>query len=313
MPSKFTFADITITPTNSASIDMFVRDNLEVINNNIKLFSKQAKNKELIPFDQTDIRRHLKQQCSIFLSYPANQDDLWRRYEAEKGAKSKIAKIANDIGLYKSDLEEFFEQSVFEKIKGVDHTQIVKDVVDIVFDKASLNEFEKTAVKKSLLSILERSLYLALTNGFTFNTQENEAGVMSANAGDSAQFLFLARAILAGYNCSNVDVRSSRYDAVIDKGGKLFRVQVKGIAGDSASFKDRTRGGAGIDTSNSHNIGQRITSADCDIYVAVDKQLGICYIIPVSQIDHWGVDSKPLSALVDYKENWQVIDSLAAP
>ena len=72
--------------------------------------------------------------------------------------------------------------------------------------------------------------------------------------------LYTSRAILAGYNCSNVDVRSSRYDAVIDYKGMIFKVQVKGISGSTVSFKDRDRGGRGIDTHNDRNIGKRITS-----------------------------------------------------
>jgi hypothetical protein len=95
---------------------------------------------------------------------------------------------------------------------------------------------------------------------------------MTANAGDSAEFIFVARAILAGFNCSSVDVRSSRYDAIIDYNKKLLRVQIKGIStGNSISFKDRDRGGQGIDHTHERNLGQRITSVDCDIYVAVDK------------------------------------------
>jgi hypothetical protein len=86
---------------------------------------------------------------------------------------------------------------------------------------------------------------------------------------------------------------------------------VKGISGSTLHFKDRDRGGVGIDHTNERNRGKRITSSDCDIYVAVDKQIGICYIIPVSKIDEWNVDHKSLSDVAEYKENWQVIDDLA--
>ena len=60
---------------------------------------------------------------------------------------------------------------------------------------------------------------------------------------------------------------------------------MKGISGEKISFKDRDRGGIGIDSTNEHNIGKIITKDDCDIYVAVDKQVGICYIIPMIEID----------------------------
>lgn len=150
-------------------------------------------------------------------------------------------------------------------------------------------------------------------NGFQVNLNNINSGVMTANAGDSAQFLFVSRAILAGYNCSNVDVRSSRYDAVIDYKGMIFKVQVKGISGSTVSFKDRDRGGRGIDTHNNRNIGKRITSSDCDIYVAVDKQVGLCYIIPMVDIDEWDDDeikSVNVKQLKQYLENWNEIQRL---
>lgn len=125
-----------------------------------------------------------------------------------------------------------------------------------------------------------------MTNGFSNNINHINSGIMTANAGDSAEFIFVARAILAGFNCSSVDVRSSRYDAIIDFNDKLLRVQIKGISsGNIISFKDRDRGGQGIDHKHESNIGKRITSKDCDIYVAVDKQVGICYIIPMEWAD----------------------------
>ena len=116
---------------------------------------------------------------------------------------------------------------------------------------------------------------------------------------------------MAGFNCSNVDVRSSRYDAVIDYKGLIYKVQVKGISGNTVSFKDRDRGGRGIDTHNERNIGKRITSDDCDIYVAVDKQVGICYIIPmksfVDTLSDDQIKSYSVNNLTRFRENWGII------
>ena len=60
--------------------------------------------------------------------------------------------------------------------------------------------------------------------------------------------------------------------------------------------------------------GKRITSKDCDIYVAVDKQIGICYLIPMYVIDTWPdekIVSVKTSELIEYRENWQIIDKMA--
>ncbi|MCR2101405.1 hypothetical protein CUPS4258_08695, partial [Campylobacter upsaliensis] len=80
-------------------------------------------------------------------------------------------------------------------------------------------------------------------DGFKANLLQINSSIMLFNAGDSAEFLFVARAILAGFNASSVDVRSSRYDAIVDYNGTLLRIQIKGITGGLISFKDRDRGG----------------------------------------------------------------------
>lgn len=127
--------------------------------------------------------------------------------------------------------------------------------------------------------------------------------------------LFVARAILAGFNASNVDVRSSRYDAIVDFDDMLLRIQIKGISnGEIISFKDRDRGGQGIDHTHERNRGKRITKADCDIYVAVDKQVGICYLIPMSFADTLSDDEcnkVRLEQVQNFKENWEVIKEVA--
>lgn len=126
----------------------------------------------------------------------------------------------------------------------------------------------------------------------------------------------MARAILAGFNASSVDVRSSRYDAIVDYENVLLRIQIKGISsGEIISFKDRARGGQGIDYRHERNQGKRITKQDCDIYVAVDKQVGICYLIPMEFADNLSDEecSKvKLNQVEKYKENWDIVKEVAA-
>ncbi|PAE37556.1 group I intron-associated PD-(D/E)XK endonuclease, partial [Bacillus sp. 7884-1] len=148
------------------------------------------------------------------------------------------------------------------------------------------------------------------------NLMNLNEGVTVANEGDSSQFMFVSRAILAGFNSSNVDVRSSRYDTIIDYEDTLLKVQVKGISGDSKIyFKDRPRGGQGIDYTHERNQGKIITTKDCDIYVAVDKQCGLCYIIPMNEIDRLTIkekeNGKNVKELSQYLENWNIIKDVA--
>jgi hypothetical protein len=192
--------------------------------------------------------------------------------------KNSIKSIATKYDLSEAELKRYYQTKFFNDIAQVVNLDELSNInVDEIEksleDETLKNEFK--FIKTDLKKIIEKSLYIAMTNGFSTNINQIESGVMTANAGDSAEFIFVARAILAGFNCSSVDVRSSRYDAIIDYNDKLLRVQIKGISsGNNISFKDRDRGGQGIDHTHERNIGQRITSKECDIYVAVDKQVG---------------------------------------
>lgn len=233
--------------------------------------------------------------------------------------KNKIDNIAKKYGLKPSELKKYYQTKFFSDIAKVVNLDNLSKLniaeIEKLLDSETLkNEFK--FIKTDLKKIIEKSLYIAMTNGFSNNINHIESGVMTANAGDSAEFIFVARAILAGFNCSSVDVRSSRYDAIIDYNDKLLRVQIKGISsGNNISFKDRDRGGQGIDHTHERNLGQRITSKDCDIYVAVDKQVGICYIIPMSwadELDSEKCKSVKLTEVSQYKENWNIIKEMTA-
>jgi len=233
--------------------------------------------------------------------------------------KNSIKAIADKYNLTEAKLKRYYQTEFFNNIaKAVDLGTLseinVNEIEKVLGTETLKNEFK--FIKTDLKKIIQKSLSIAMTNGFTVNINNIESGVMTANAGDSAEFIFVARAILAGFNCSSVDVRSSRYDAIIDHNDKLLRVQIKGISsGNSISFKDRDRGGQGIDHKHERNIGQRITSKDCDIYVAVDKQVGTCYIIPMSwadELDDQKYKGIKLTEVSQYKENWGVIKKATA-
>ncbi len=231
--------------------------------------------------------------------------------------KNSVKTIANKFNIKESELLKYYKTRFFKDIsEKVDLNQLsevnIESIENILDDDLLRNEFK--FIKNDLKKIIQKSLYIAMTNGFSVNINDIESGVMTANAGDSAEFIFVARAILAGFNCSSVDVRSSRYDAIIDYNNTLLRVQIKGISsGNNISFKDRDRGGEGIDYTHERNRGKRITSQDCDIYVAVDKQVGICFIVPMSWADSLTDDeckNVKLQNIKDYKENWNLIKEM---
>lgn len=300
-----------VNTANKENIDLFIKDNIELINRRISEFQTKKCEALGVSFDGTEIKRYLHKKLSDdLLSDPTLGKRLLDEFDNLGYEKNQIIEIAIKFGVYHKDLECFYNQNIFDELSALNLNGLTKDILNIISEKAKFSKEKKQYANTILKKIVSKSLYMALRNGFSLNINDMESGVMTANAGDSAQFLFLARAILAGYNCSNVDVRSSRYDAVIDQQGKLFRVQIKGISDNSISFKDRDRGGRGIDTQNERNKGKRITSKDCDIYVAVDKQVGICYIIPISKVEEWNTDSISVTKAEEYKENWKILDEL---
>lgn len=306
---------VKLNYTNKDDIELFAKDNIRLINESISEVESAIKNDGVVEeYDITDIKNCLKDK--LIRELFSKRDNLLDEFEAYDYKKNKLPEVANKFSYYSKDLEGVISGLVFEKLKEVKPNQmdkIQKGMITAVLDNCDLSDKQKKYIKADLSNIVKKSSSVILRNGFQVNLNNINSGIMTANAGDSAQFLFVSRAILAGYNCSNVDVRSSRYDAVIDYKGHIFKVQVKGISGNTISFKDRDRGGKGIDTKNPRNRGKRITSKDCDIYVAVDKQVGLCYIIPMKDIDPRDDDdikSVNVKKVQNYLENWSVIDRL---
>lgn len=289
------------------TIEEFVKDNIIEINKSINQFKTDH------PFTDIDIKNYLANK--LINELDTNKCILIAKLKEYSYKKSKITNIANELIYYEPDLKNLYTKTFFEDLKTTYllNDSMIDSLIETIFENTSFDDGKQKYIKSDLKKILRKTLYLTFSKGFTTNIFNAETGITTANQGDSCQFMFLSRAILAGFNCSNVDVRSSRYDAIIDFKGKLFKVQVKGINNKTISFKDRDRGGQGIDHTNEHNKGKRITSKDCDIYVAVDKQTGICYLIPMKDIDslpNEKINSVNISNLENYKENWDIINNL---
>lgn len=294
------------------TIEDFVEQNIVKINSGINAF-KDARLNEYI---DVDIKNYLQAKLSKDLQNQTIADLLLCELQANDYVKAKIVDIANKFVLYKPHLEKYFQATVFKNVfskLGID--DLANKTIDYIGEVPTINDLEIKFIKSNLKSLVSKCLYVASQGGFTADLQHTDYGLRVANEGDSAQFFFIARAMLAGFNCSNVDVRSSRYDAIVDFNSKLIRIQVKGItAGSNISFFDRDRGGQGIDHTHERNRGQRITKADCDIYVAVDKQVGTCYLIPMSfadELDAEDAKNVKLTEVAKYLERWQTIIDVA--
>ena len=293
-------------------INEFVKLNIAKINASISAF-KEANGTEYI---DVDIKNYLQEKLFNELANAECEKKLLNALRDKNYVKARIEDIANEFVYYKPHLEKYYQSKIYQKVfSKVNIENLAEQNIDKIKEFADVDELEVRFIKKDLNNLLAKCLYLASQGGFTGDLQHTDYGLRVANEGDSAQFFFIARAMLAGFNCSNVDVRSSRYDAIVDVNSKLIRIQVKGITGGTnISFYDRDRGGQGIDHTHERNRGQRITKEDCDIYVAVDKQVGTCYIIPMSYADSLNEEQArnvKISDVEKFLEKWQAIIDFA--
>ena len=208
----------------------------KIVQINATNFDIDAEGKRIFG-SKTNLKDFMKKYFIDKLQTETYQTELLQQLKTNDYKKSKIVNIANAFKIAKSDLESFYDTKVIELIDSkVTPDEYANKLLELYEAKNNDNipayKFSKIRLKKFIL----KQKHFIGKNGFLQNITNINSGIMTANAGDSAQFLFLARAILAGYNCSNVDVRSSRYDAVIDIFNNILRIQVKGISGGVVIF-----------------------------------------------------------------------------
>ena len=277
-----------------------IRKDIILINNNISRFD-----------NKDEIIRYLKKKFDTLTNFEKEQ--LWEDFKNENFIKSRIPKIAIEKVLYKKHVEDYLESKMLNIIKEKCNESSYDSLSEVMSESLlaeldfSLDKKETKILKKRLSKSIISLFPLILSDGFSTNLSSVDTGTMTSNAGDSAQFLFIARAILAGFDSSNVDVRTSRYDAIVGYKGKTFRVQVKGISGNTIYFKDRARGGQGIDYTHERNKGRRITKEDCDIYAAVNKKNGVVYLIPIEVVEQ-SKEKVSTNEMKKYLENWSIFD-----
>ena len=131
------------------------------------------------------------------------------------------------------------------------------------------------------------------------------AGTFRSLNGAADENVFIGKASKAGFFCFFKVWRDMPYDAVLDYGNILYRVEVKGS---SSGTYDLTRGGRSGAQIN-RNVAtrtRRITRDDCDFVVCVDSNNGDCFILPVDILDITNRQSFRTGALEPFKEKWQL-------
>ena len=132
-------------------------------------------------------------------------------------------------------------------------------------------------------------------------------GIFRTINGNADELIAIGRTIKAGFACSRVDITNGKYDAIVDIGkGILLRIQIKGVGEHGhVAFTGGVRSGEQVN----RDVASRkykYSKEDIDIFMAVDSRNGDCYIIPVEDLSQWG-ETKSLSALQEYRENWNIL------
>ena len=327
-----------VTKENYNNVDLFIMDNLDEFNrtqspfefNKIQATYEELKYPKETVISATMIRKKLYENFRTLIKDKRRKRGFETRLKKIKAnnisdAKEELRCIARIYCLDFNQVDEYYKSMIrqaviieFEKEREDWEAEMLKRLVRYANSLASNSVLPGKYIKNDYKKCLGQIEYWLGNGGFGHNLTHEVKGQDVANQGDSAQFIFVGRAMLAGFNCSNVDVRSSPYDAIISKpnsNGKavhLKTVQIKGImTTNSLSLQKRARGGSGSDSSTGRNAATFLSPDDADLLVAVDKQFGVCYIIPmddVAQKIEAGENKITWADLEEkYKERWDYI------
>jgi len=140
----------------------------------------------------------------------------------------------------------------------------------------------------------------------TVNIAGMPGGSSRSIAGYASESLVVGRAMLCGYIIFVKAWRDSKYDAVLDANGSLFRIEIKGTAG-STTISTSSGGRAGEQISREAESRERpLSKVDCDLLIATTSMDSHCWVIPIEFIEILGALSINLPHLELFKEKWSV-------
>lgn len=146
---------------------------------------------------------------------------------------------------------------------------------------------------------------------WTINLTEIESWIFRTMNWNADEMIAVWRVIKAGFPCSRVDVTNAKYDAIVDIwwAKKLLRIQIKWTWNGCISFVWGTRSWQQINREVKSRI-YKYSEKDCDLILWIDTNNWECYIIPINDIKAWW-NSKAISKLQNYRENWQILVDIA--
>lgn len=150
-----------------------------------------------------------------------------------------------------------------------------------------------------------------MTTGNTdWTSTQNLAGLpvgqVRSILGYAGESLVIGRALACGYNLFFKAWRDSKYDAVLDSGGELFRVEIK-QSGDGTQISCTSGGRSGAQISREAASREEVLSPEeSDFLIGVHTFSGKCWIIPTEVVYFRNRKANPTWSLQDYEEKWRI-------
>ena len=142
--------------------------------------------------------------------------------------------------------------------------------------------------------------------GSTLNIAEVPPGIERSILGYAGESLVIGRALVCGYNLFFKAWRDSKYDAVLEHRGILYRLEIKQSRdGGNFSLTSGGRSGAQIDR-EADSREQVVSSDDCDFLIAVHSLTGKCWVVPAEVISILDRRVLTAEALAPFEEAWRI-------
>lgn len=142
--------------------------------------------------------------------------------------------------------------------------------------------------------------------GSTLNIAEVPPGTERSILGYAGESLVIGRALVCGYNLFFKAWRDSKYDAVLDHRGILYRLEIK-QSRDGRNFTLTSGGRSGAQINREADSREQVVSSeDCDMLVAVHSLTGTCWVVPAEVISILDRRSLTSEALAPFEEAWRM-------
>ena len=140
----------------------------------------------------------------------------------------------------------------------------------------------------------------------TRNLAKLPNGIVRSILGYAGESLVIGRALACGYNLFFKAWRDSKYDAVLDAKGELFRIEIK-QTGDGKSISCTSGGRSGQQISRSASSREMVLTPDeSDFLIGVHTFTGKCWIVPTEVIQIRNRTTNTTSSLENYLEKWKI-------